>query len=727
MASNNDSPNESFKLIALKVGESCPEVIRKNLETETWYFFDQDYQEDANGKIKRKGDRVLDNFYQLPGHTGPSINIHAIVGKNGCGKSTIIDIALMLINNYAYDSLGEDRRGNLSKESELRAELYFTLGGKEYTLIQTDVPLTQLTMVNQDGVENNELGLDGSNFFYTVLLNYSLYAFNTKECYSTAEDEEDHWLNGLFHKNDGYQAPIVINPKRDNGNIDANIERDLAKSRLLSLILCEGLDPHNSKIYQNLGLLDESYNIGSFVSTVRDKYQTNMSSPQDVKQETLKLLGRIGIRLNDKVLYTTNEEKYNKEISAVTSAWETYGLKLEDTLKLSSISRDPLRRKTACIAYAYLYYKTISIAWKYGQYLNWAGDWEDFTKTLISDRSHVTFKLHQTINFLQGFYNSSVEYYKDLIPDEKSIEIPILALQEVLNAPHPKDKNEWTDYSNLERIYRLPPPIFDIDFYINTSSNEQFLFSRLSSGERQLMYTIACVLYHLRNLNSVEVGSKNEDNETKRVKYRNINLVFDEIELYFHPEYQRRFIERLIKGIESMHFDQIDSINILFATHSPFILSDIPKSKILFLDNGKIANDKITEETFASNIHTLLRQAFFLERGTMGEFAKKKVLDLADQISMLNHRPQELDEQLSSEDSELDDSLQKAIKQLSTDIALVGEPILRRELQHNLSLKASSEEIKLALKLQRIGQELEQVQQQLANLNKQSNDPDKTP
>lgn len=176
-----------------------------------------------------------------------------------------------------------------------------------------------------------------------------------------------------------------------------------------------------------------------------------------------------------------------------------------------------------------------------------------------------------------------------------------------------------------------------------------------------------------------------------------------------------------------MHFDQIDSINILFATHSPFILSDIPKSKILFLDNGKIANDKITEETFASNIHTLLRQAFFLERGTMGEFAKKKVLDLADQISMLNHRPQELDEQLSSEDSELDDSLQKAIKQLSTDIALVGEPILRRELQHNLSLKASSEEIKLALKLQRIGQELEQVQQQLANLNKQSNDPDKTP
>ena len=149
MASNNDNLNESFKLIALKVGKDCHEDIRKNLKTEEWYFFDQDYQEDANGKIERKSKRVPDNFYQLSNYNGPAINIHAIVGKNGCGKSTLIDIVLMLINNYAYDSLGKDRRGNLCKENELRAELYFTLGGKEYILTQTDTPHTQLTMVSQ--------------------------------------------------------------------------------------------------------------------------------------------------------------------------------------------------------------------------------------------------------------------------------------------------------------------------------------------------------------------------------------------------------------------------------------------------------------------------------------------------------------------------------------------------------------------------------------------------
>ena len=691
MASNNDNLNESFKLIALKVGKDCHEDIRKNLKTEEWYFFDQDYQEDANGKIERKSKRVPDNFYQLSNYKGPAINIHAIVGKNGGGKSTLIDIVLMLINNYAYDSLGKDRRGNLSKENELRAELYFTLGGKEYILTQTDAPHTQLTMVSQDGVRNNSLDLDGSNFFYTVLLNYSLYAFNTKECYSKTEDEEKHWLNGLFHKNDGYQAPIVINPKREEGNIDTNIEHDLAKARFLSLILRESQESRTEED-QHLGLLDESYSVGSLLIGVHRKYQT-IDSPKELKLFAYSFLDKVGIQ----VLQMRETPEYGEEVEKIISAWGNYGLNLENTLGLSSVSHDSLKRKTVCRAYAYLYYKTISIAWKYGQYLDWSGDWKAFVQSLISDRSHVTFKLHQTINFLQGFYNSTIiEYYTKLLPDKDNLEAPIHILQGVLNLPHSGLKDGWIDYTSEERIYRLPPPIFDIDFRISisTSRNEQFLFSRLSSGERQLMYTIACVLYHLRNLNSVEVGSKNKGNKTKRVKYRNINLVFDEIELYFHPEYQRRFIERLIKGIESMHFHQIDSINILFATHSPFILSDIPKSKILFLDNGKLADHGVTEETFASNIHTLLRQAFFLDGGTMGEFAKEKVLSLAKQVQQ---------KKISK----------KIEKELSVQIALIGEPILRRALETSFWGRTSDKKTVLKRQQEQLKQRLMEIEQEL--------------
>ena len=47
------------------------------------------------------------------------------------------------------------------------------------------------------------------------------------------------WLSGVFHKNDGFQTPIVISPKRDYGMIDINNENDLSEERLLSLLFVE--------------------------------------------------------------------------------------------------------------------------------------------------------------------------------------------------------------------------------------------------------------------------------------------------------------------------------------------------------------------------------------------------------------------------------------------------------------------------------------------------------
>lgn len=65
------------------------------------------------------------------------------------------------------------------------------------------------------------------NFFYTIVTNYSLQAFNANDykrerCLilkdglddTMAETQaEGHvWMDSLFHKNDGYMTPIVLNP-----------------------------------------------------------------------------------------------------------------------------------------------------------------------------------------------------------------------------------------------------------------------------------------------------------------------------------------------------------------------------------------------------------------------------------------------------------------------------------------------------------------------------------
>lgn len=88
-------------------------------------------------------------------------------------------------------------------------------------------------------------------FFYTVVCNYSFYAYNYRD-YSYEETnnkrllevnegneatgESKYWISGLFHKNDGYQAPIVLNPWRHNGNLDVAKENELAMERLISLM-----------------------------------------------------------------------------------------------------------------------------------------------------------------------------------------------------------------------------------------------------------------------------------------------------------------------------------------------------------------------------------------------------------------------------------------------------------------------------------------------------------
>jgi hypothetical protein len=95
-------------------------------------------------------------------------------------------------------------------------------------------------------------------------------------------------------------------------------------------------------------------------------------------------------------------------------------------------------------------------------------------------------------------------------------------------------------------------------------------------------------------------------------------------------------------------------------THSPFILSDIPKSNVLFLENGKPV-DPMQENTFGANIHSLLKNGFFLSGMPMGDFAKQKINAL---FAKLN------DGHFSVEE----------YKAMENEILMVGEPYLRGKL-----------------------------------------------
>ena len=134
---------------------------------------------------------------------------------------------------------------------------------------------------------------------------------------------------------------------------------------------------------------------------------------------------------------------------------------------------------------------------------------------------------------------------------------------------------------------------------------------------------MSTLVYHLINLNSVSPDA---------VRYRDVNIVLDEIEVCFHPEYQRMFISRLVRLLDNqLGFNACFNLHIWITTHSPFILSDIPQPFVTYMDEGRWINPNEVEKRgilnpFAANVNDILHQSFFLDKGFMGEFAKTKIL-----------------------------------------------------------------------------------------------------
>lgn len=69
-------------------------------------------------------------------------------------------------------------------------------------------------------------------------------------------------------------------------------------------------------------------------------------------------------------------------------------------------------------------------------------------------------------------------------------------------------------------------------------------------------------------------------------------IFIDEGELYYHPEWQRRYIEELLELVNSIEGDS--KIQIIISTNSPFMLSDVLQEDIVYLGEREIRKDMDT-------------------------------------------------------------------------------------------------------------------------------------
>ncbi len=503
----------------------------KNIHKQGFNFspkFNCHYDEDSNELIIDENDDYIENFF------GDNINVTAIVGKNGSGKSSVAEMILLKIpkeKHKKYILVGCSKKDGKEKYHSWSNVKDFRFIGID-SITESDVELLASgveigTKDNRD-FSHNLVYLNGQE------LNFRVF---DEVKYSDAD-------NNIFVPKYIYQYNNNLHRFKSK-----NFFYEFDKIRFYIRILKE------DEIIQDIEKID---NLDKKLKEKVKSYISSLDSKEFFCRNFLMAFVRYSLLNLDK-------EKYEKFIENVENINNCFEIKVEEFEFILNIN-------------------DIVESLKFLEILEF--------KNETTNRNHDT------------------KYYYEVEIDNKNINT-LWIFEYILNLSGLKKKNL---------------PILELDLY---DSNKKLLYAELSQGEKQ----------YIRLL--IEIISNKSAGDLSEMIEPTV-YIFDEIETSLHPQWQKKIFNDIVKIFNDWRDKKA---HLIFLTHSPFLLSDIPKQNIIFLDTYNKEDTEVKEEkqkvgncrvvphdevmhkkqTFGANIHTLLSDSFFMDDGLMGEFAKGKI------------------------------------------------------------------------------------------------------
>lgn len=314
-------------------------------------------------------------------------------------------------------------------------------------------------------------------------------------------------------------------------------------------------------------------------------------------------------------------------------------IKEQSKIDISSILGDPIsddERKKILSSYFHLSQKIVDIASEFHDHNTW-----------------------------QQYHDSFMELYLLLLDvDDKFFEDSRLVFGSKIDVDDSTEKL----FELLEAQYKKM--IRKDNSEHNVSKDFAFKISDLSSGEIVMIKQFALLLDAVKN-----------ENESFHL------MLLDEPDNHLHPEWCRRMISNLVNIVDAINTEEREvNIQFIISTHSPIMLSDIRDVDYLLLKKNRNEFSIVPKDenmnVFGAHIYDIMKKNFFLENNAIGEFALNK---MSNKLELLKLKEKEFVDI---------DNIDSKLNEMQNFIDSLGEPILKNHLMSQIKTRKKWLEMK---------------------------------